>query len=369
MSIKAIAIILLCGMLATPAYSNVTLSRVGKTLKAFAVTALVATSVIVSNPTHASDGGLKGVKRFFHPGDYLDVMEMSIGRSSNDQLVLDGKLALANYHDDGLSLGLLWELSSSRDNTNLRRFRPYLFEINIPIGEEDVLDDGYLTLIGYEYLDFRGNKLDGDVEGFVGRHMNLIEFKFPAFSSSIGVGRPHGNFFKQANLEAWAGEDAHLNYDFFHEGSLGFRWMPLRKNGTVIDGIYVLVDNDETSPFFVDQEALNERPDLKVVMVPNSDPGPLVFDLHAKQARTIGGDIEFPYGTDIDGSFTAIWEELSIQATQRIWGNILYDDEELSIIGYLRLYRQRLNAKDGHGNSYSSRQSGNEGIIKIRVSM
>ena len=295
---------------------------------------------------------------------------MSIGRSSNDQLVLDGKLALANYHDDGLSLGLLWELSSSRDNTNLRRFRPYLFGIDIPIGKEDVLDDGYLTLIGYEYLDFRGNKLDGDVEGFVGRHMNLIEFKFPAFSSSIGVGWPHGNFFKQANLEAWAGEDAHLNYDFFHEGSLGFRLMPMRKNGPLLDGKYVLVANDEVSrPFFVDQEALNERPDLKAVMVPNNDPGPLVFDLYAKQARTIGGDIEFPYGTDRDGSFTAIWEELSIQATQRLWGNIPYDDEELSIIGYLRLYRQRLNAKDGHGNSYSSRQSGNEGVIKIRVSL
>ena len=168
-----------------------------------------------------------------------------------------------------------------------------------------------VSLFGYEYLDFRADDFDGDTEGFTTHHAHLVGVETPVLSSSIGIA---GNF-SQADLDYWAGEGADIYYFLFHNGSLGFLWSP------------------------------HER---------------LEFSVDAKQLRTLGSHIEFSDYTE--GDFTAIWEEVALKAALDIY------IDQLQLIGNVRFYRQRINANDEFGNSFSSRQNGNKAAVKLQMS-
>ena len=185
----------------------------------------------------------------------------------------------------------------------------------------DTILDGELPLLvtstGYDYFDFRADDLGGEIEGFTAHHVHLYGVETPVFSSSIGIGdlgfAKLGNF-SQADLNYWAGDNADLSYILFHRGSLGIRWMP------------------------------SER---------------WAFNVDARQLRTIGGDIDFTDGTD--GNFTAIWEEIALKSEFDI------HLDQVRMVGELRFYRQRIDADDEIGNSFSSRQDGKKGSLKFQL--
>lgn len=168
-----------------------------------------------------------------------------------------------------------------------------------------------VSLFGYEYFDFRADDLNGDVEGFTTHHAHIVGIETPVLSSSIGIA---GNF-SQADFDYWAGEGADIYYFLSHNGSLGFLWSP------------------------------HER---------------LEFSVDAKQLRTLGGHINFSDYTE--GDFTAIWEEVSLKAALDIY------IDQLQLIGNVRFYRQRINANDEFGNSFSSRQNDKKAAVKLQMS-
>lgn len=366
-AIQWLVISILWFMLSSANAAPSALQRISKTAKA-AVVSVIAAATIAASPLLANDDS-KNADRFLWLGDYpimsnwkyQPFKELSIAGSTDNQIIFGAKAVLGAeggmmYRRDrsATQFGYLEvELSGDRDNILFPRLRAHLINSNATMADHwDSTDDGVISSIGYDYLDFRADDLNNGVDGFVAQHLHVIGFEFPVISSSIGlgdIGLVETGSFKQADLDAWAGEGARVSYIFFHDGSLGFKWMPLRKNGPLVK---------------MNGESLRHN-DGSVVTAPNGDPGNFVVDFHVKQARTIGGDIDFP--DSMDGDFTAIWEELSLQAAQRVWGNSYTDDSQISILVKLRIYRQRINAKDEAGNSFSSRQDGSKALVKLQL--
>ena len=171
---------------------------------------------------------------------------------------------------------------------------------------------------GLDHFDFRALELEDDTEGFTARHLHWMGFESPFFSTRVGVGDlglVKTGLFRQADLEAWAGEGADFSYLFFLTNAFGIRAQPLR-NG--------------------------------------SDPGPVGISLDVEQMRTLRGDIDFLDGTD--GGFTAIRESLRGEIEF-----VLYDEGGgggWALGVEASLYRQRISATAEDGRDFSQNKSG-----------
>ena len=269
-------------------------------------------------------------------GSYLHdkaVKELTMGVSSDKQATLGGTLVLHEfinpYYEPDMMGYLSGEMVVDGEHVRFPRLRGYLIydqSHRMPEKWRAVPLYGAITTTGYDYYDFRTDELGNDIEGFTAHHVHLTGFELPVISSSIGVGNlgfKTGNF-EQADLRAWAGDNADLSYVLFHEGSLGIKIMPLRKSW------------DRW--------------------------GTLVLGIKAKQLRTLFGDIEFEDG--MNGDFTAIWEEVSADLSIEL---VAGEHVQWNLLGELRSYRQRLDAQSEDGSAFSSRANGKKASVQVQM--
>ena len=165
-----------------------------------------------------------------------------------------------------------------------------------------------LTAAGFDYYDKRSFELDDGTEGFRAGHLHWMGVDSPLLISKVGVGSLgffDTGWFKQADLEAWAGKEAEFSYWFFLTNGIGFAIQP---------------------PY-----------------------SPLGLEVRVLQSRTIKGDVDFADGSD--GDFVALWESAKAHA---------HIDPFFGIrIGVVAsAFRQRLSADAATRKKFSQNKNG-----------
>lgn len=181
-------------------------------------------------------------------------------------------------------------------------------------------------LLFADHYDTRRFEFEDDTDGFAVSHLHWMGFESPFFSTRVGVGDlglVKTGLFRQADLEAWAGEGADFSYLFFLTNSIGISISPMQ------DGI---------------------------------DGGPLSFVFKIEQMRTLYGDIDFADGAD--GGFTAIWESAQAEIELTLLSD-RYAHNIVKIGADLSVFRQRLDAESDAGKRFSQHKNGGRLSFKI----
>ena len=204
---------------------------------------------------------------------------------------------------------------------------------------------GAISSLGYEYYDHSTYELDdAETEGFVAHHIHMFGVHFPMFGSNFGlgdIGYAKTGGFEQADLEAWAGDDARLSFVFFHRGYLQLRWRSLR-------AAYFSATDDHPHVFYERESA--------------DDVLPIDVGIKAEQLRTLFGNIEKKNGEE--GDFTAIWESILADVRLQIYSGYARNDG-LFLVGEFEAYRQRINAQLEEGGAFSQQASGKRITLKL----
>ena len=263
------------------------------------------------------------------------IKELSLGRNSRSgHSFIDGRVILADNgssDDHETSVGYVHGLATlDEDGMRLQELNSYLYYTYIlPDGNtygETSKQMLALTRLGFDHYDMRSFELADDTDGFAVSHLHGIGLELPILTTRVGVGNlglVKTGLFEQADLEAWAGDEADFSYLLFLTNSIGLHIRPMR------DGVYV---------------------------------GPLGLGFKVEQMRTLRGDIDFTDGTD--GGFTAIWE--SAQAEVEITLLDYNYSKDIWKLGVdLTFFRQRLDAMSDTGKHFSQRKDGRRIRFKL----
>ena len=316
--------------------------KVGRPLqKAIVVLVCSTTTCLMGFKAEAELRVLEGIGVDSYYGTRLKELSLGGGSHSGHGFV-DGKVILADNGRNEDSVGYLRELVTlDEDGVHLQELNAYLYyDYYLGGGKTYGEADKQMltsTRLGFDHYDMRSFELADDTDGFVVSHLHLIGVEFPLsihrykpvfiskskvtpkFSSKVGaggLGLVKTGIFSQADLEAWAGDEADFSYSFFLTNSIGVYIRPMQ------DGI---------------------------------DVGRLGLGFKVEQMRTLRGDIDFTDGTD--GSFTAIWE--SAQAEVEITLLDYNDSDDIWKLGVdLTFFRQLLDAESDAGKHFLQRKNG-----------
>ena len=261
--------------------------------------------------------------------------ELSLGVGSHPgHGFVDGTMILVDNgssDDHETSVGYLHGLATlDGDGMRLQELNTYIFyNYMLPYGTTYAETHNLMlefTKLGFDHYDMRSFDLADDTDGFAVSHLHGIGLVLPLLATKVGVGSldlVKTGLFKQADLEAWAGNEADFSYLLFLANSIWLHFRPMQ------DGI---------------------------------DFGPLDFNFKVEQMRTFRGDIDFADGTD--GDFTAIWEsaQAEVEVTLLDYNN---SDDILKLGVDLTVFRQRLDANANAGKRFSQRKNGKQIRFKL----
>lgn len=348
---KSLLMLLLCMSLSVQASRLARIAaKVNRPLqKALAVLACSAATCFVGIKAEAGISWLDS--------DYgARLKELSLGSGSHPSHgFVAGKAILADNGNSNAyepSVGYLHGITTlNGDEARLQQFNAYLYyNYLLPDGRtygqanKQIMA---LTVAGLDHYDMRGFELstrsprlwfadhhatrraesEEDTDGFVVSHLHWMGIESPFFSSKVGVGDlglVKTGLFRQADLEAWAGDGADFSYLFFLTNSIGVNINPM-ENGV--------------------------------------DAGPLNLGFKIEQMRTLSGDIDFADGTD--GSFTALWESAQAEFEITLFSD-RYAYNVVKLGADLAVFRQRIDAESEAGKHFSQHKNGGQFSIAIR---